>query len=326
MASHNTSPPPAPPSTTPPSRRPRGTRRPGGKTLRNGRGDRITIALMLGVPALLVLGLVWLPALATVVLSFTRWDGIGGWDTIEWTGVQNYVDAFTIYPPFQPALSNNLIWLVVLFTVPTVLGMFLAVLLDRQMRGGAVYQSIFYLPVVLSLALIGFIWQLIYSRDQGLLNSFLAFAADAPPVDWFGDPDLNLYAVLVAAGWRHTGYIMLLYLAGLKAVDPSLREAAAIDGAGPVRSFTHVVFPALLPINLVVVVVTVIDALRAFDIVWVINRGRNGLELISALVTSNVIGEASRVGFGSALAVIMLLISVVFIIIYVATMLRGARR
>lgn len=326
MASHNTSPPPAPPSTTPPSRRPRGTRRPGGNTLRNGRGDRITIALMLGVPALLVLGLVWLPALATVVLSFTRWDGIGGWDTIEWTGVQNYVDAFTIYPPFQPALSNNLIWLVVLFTVPTVLGMFLAVLLDRQMRGGAVYQSIFYLPVVLSLALIGFIWQLIYSRDQGLLNSFLAFAADAPPVDWFGDPDLNLYAVLVAAGWRHTGYIMLLYLAGLKAVDPSLREAAAIDGAGPVRSFTHVVFPALLPINLVVVVVTVIDALRAFDIVWVINRGRNGLELISALVTSNVIGEASRVGFGSALAVIMLLISVVFIIIYVATMLRGARR
>ena len=116
---------------------------------------------MLGVPALLVLGLVWLPALATVVLSFTRWDGIGGWDTIEWNGVQNYVDAFTIYPPFQPALSNNLIWLVVLFTVPTVLGMFLAVLLDRQLRGGAVYQSIFYLPVVLSLALIGFIWQLI---------------------------------------------------------------------------------------------------------------------------------------------------------------------
>lgn len=326
MASHNTSPPPAPPSTPSPSRRPRGTRRPGGGTLRNGRGDRITIALMLGGPALLVVGLVWLPALATVVLSFTRWDGIGGWDTIEWTGVQNYVDAFTIYPPFQPALSNNLIWLVVLFTVPTVLGMFLAVLLDRQMRGGTVYQSIFFLPVVLSLALIGFIWQLIYSRDQGLLNSFLAFAADAPPVDWFGDPDLNLYAVLVAAGWRHTGYIMLLYLAGLKAVDPSLREAAAIDGAGPVRTFTHVVFPALLPINLVVVVVTVIDALRAFDIVWVINRGRNGLELISALVTSNVIGEASRVGFGSALAVIMLLISVVFIVVYVATMLRGARR
>jgi multiple sugar transport system permease protein len=315
--------PPAPP--TGPTRRTGRARRPGTGP-RHGRGDRAALALMLGVPALLVVGLVWLPAMATVLLSFTRWDGIGGLDTIEWIGVQNYTDAFTIYPPFEPALRNNLVWLAVLFTVPTLLGMFLAVLLDREMRGGSVYRSIFYLPVVLSLALIGFVWQLIYSRDQGLLNAFLALVADAPAVDWFGNPDINLYAVLVAAGWRHTGYIMLLYLAGLKAVDPSLREAAAIDGAGPVRTFTRVVFPALLPVNLVVVVVTVIDALRAFDIVWVVNRGRNGLELISALVTSNVIGEASRVGFGSALAVVMLVISLVFIVVYVSTMLRGAHR
>ncbi|MFJ9556358.1 carbohydrate ABC transporter permease [Nocardiopsis sp. NPDC101807] len=329
MASNGPPPPPAARTDGPPppapARRTGRARRPGTGP-RHGRADRAALALMLGVPALLVIGLVWLPAAATVLLSFTRWDGIGGLDTIEWIGVQNYTDAFTIYPPFGPALRNNLVWLAFLFTVPTLLGMLLAVLLDRELRGGPVYQSIFYLPVVLSLALIGFVWQLIYSRDQGLLNAFLAVVADAPAVDWFGDPDINLYAVLVAAGWRHTGYIMLLYLAGLKAVDPSLREAAAIDGAGPVRTFTRVVFPALLPINLVVVVVTVIDALRAFDIVWVINRGRNGLELISALVTSNVIGEASRVGFGSALAVVMLVISLVFIVVYVSTMLRGAQR
>ena len=331
MASNAPPPPPAvrsdgtPAPPTGPTRRTGRARRPGTGP-RHGRGDRAALALMLGVPALLVVGLVWLPAMATVLLSFTRWDGIGGLETIEWIGVQNYTDAFTIYPPFEPALRNNLVWLVVLFTVPTLLGMFLAVLLDREMRGGSVYRSIFYLPVVLSLALIGFVWQLIYSRDQGLLNAFLALVSDAPAVDWFGNPDINLYAVLVAAGWRHTGYIMLLYLAGLKAVDPSLREAAAIDGAGPVRTFTRVVFPALLPVNLVVVVVTVIDALRAFDIVWIINRGRNGLELISALVTSNVIGEASRVGFGSALAVVMLAISLVFIVVYVSTMLRGAHR
>ncbi|WP_197285967.1 carbohydrate ABC transporter permease [Nocardiopsis sp. NRRL B-16309] len=321
MASPGTAaaPPAAPPPPEPRPRRPR-------TALRHDRADRISLALMLGVPALLVLGLVWIPAAVTVVLSFTRWDGIGGLDTIEWVGTQNYVDAATIYPPFEPALRNNLVWLLALFTVPTLLGMFLAVLLDRELRGGRIYQSVFYLPVVLSLALIGFIWQLVYSSDQGLLNAFLALFSNAPAVDWFGDPDINLYAVLVAAGWRHTGYIMLLYLAGLKAVDPSLREAAAIDGAGPVRTFTSVVFPALLPINLVVVVVTVIDGLRAFDIVWIINRGRNGLELISALVTSNVIGEASRVGFGSALAVVMLAISLVFITIYVSTVLRGAQR
>ena len=115
--------------------------------------------------------------------------------------------------------------------------------------------------------------------------------------------------MLLFASWRHAGYIMILYLAGLKSVDPSLREAAAIDGANARQTFLRVVFPAMQPINVVVLVVTIIEALRAFDLVYVVNKGRNGLELISVLVTNNIIGEASRIGFGSALAVILLVIS-----------------
>jgi ABC-type sugar transport system permease subunit len=121
----------------------------------------------------------------------------------------------------------------------------------------------------------------------------------------------------VFACWRHAGYIMILYLAGLKSLDPSLREAAAIDGAGEWHAFRTVVFPALRPINIVVAVVTVIEALRAFDIVYIINNGRNGLELLSVLVTDNIIGEASRVGYGSAIAVILLTISIIPISIFV---------
>ena len=132
--------------------------------------------------------------------------------------------------------------------------------------------------------------------------------------------------MLVAAGWRHVGYIMLLYLAGLKGVDPSLREAASVDGASETSTFFRVVFPVLRPINIIVLVVTVIESLRAFDLVWVINKGRNGLELISALVTQNVVGEASRIGFGSALATIMLVVSLVFITIYLAIVMRENRR
>ena len=96
---------------------------------------------------------------------------------------------------------------------------------------------------------------------------------------------------------------MILYLAGLKALDPSLREAAAIDGASECARFFRVVLPALKPINIVLVVITVIEALRAFDIVYIINRGRNGLELLSVLITDNIVGEASRIGYGSAIAV-----------------------
>jgi multiple sugar transport system permease protein len=283
--------------------------------------DRIFLALMVLVPTALVVGLVWLPAIATVALSFASWTGVGSLDTIKWIGTQNYVDVFTIYPPFKPALTHNLIWLVFLFVVPTCLGIFLAVLLDRELRATRFYQTALFLPVVLSLALIGFIWQLIYSRDQGLLNAVLN-----TQIDWYGDSRWNLWAVLVAAGWKHAGYIMLLYLAGLKGVDPSLREAAAVDGASPVRTFFSVVLPVMKPINIIIIVVTVIEALRAFDIVWVINKGTNGLELISTLVTANVVGEASRIGFGSALATIMLVISLVFITIFLSTVMRGERR
>ncbi|MFY2789386.1 carbohydrate ABC transporter permease [Rhodococcus sp. KRD162] len=280
--------------------------------------EKWTIALMLGVPAMIVVGLVWIPTVFTVILSFARWDGIGGTSSIEWIGTQNYADAVQAYPPFQQALQNNVLWLVFLFLVPTVIGILLAILLDKNLKGSRLYQSIFYVPVVLSMALIGFIWQLIYSTEGGVLNSLLG-----TDVDWLGDPDINIWAVMVAAGWRHTGYIMLLYLAGLKAIDPSVREAAVMDGAGPIRTFFSVIFPLMKNTNLLIIVITVIEALRAFDLVWVINKGRNGLELISALVTANVVGEASRVGFGSALATIMLGISLVFIALYLAIVLRS---
>ncbi|MDQ3787362.1 MAG: sugar ABC transporter permease [Actinomycetota bacterium] len=282
--------------------------------------DKLTVVLMVAVPAIVVTGLVWFPAISTIVLSFTDWNGIGNVSDMNFVGWRNYSDVTSNYPPFAPAMEHNLIWLVVFFVGPTLLGIFLAVLLDREIRGSRFYQSVFFLPVVLSLALIGFIWQLIYSRDQGLLNA--VFGGET---DWFGDPDINLWAVLVAAGWRHTGYIMLLYLAGLKAVDPALREAAAVDGASEVRTFFQVIWPVMRPVNIVILVITVIESLRAFDIVWVINKGRNGLELISTLVTQNVIGEASRVGFGSALATIMIAISTVFIVIYLIQVMREQR-
>jgi multiple sugar transport system permease protein len=287
------------------------------RAVRLSTSDRVAIALMLGIPTLVVGALIWFPTVASIVLSFTNWDGIGGVGTAKWVGTQNYREIGTIYPPFWPAVEHNAIWLAFLTFVATPFGLLLAYLLDKNMRGSRIYQSIFFLPVVLSLAIIGFIWQLIYSPTQGLINNLTGNASSGHVIDWLGNPKLNLWAVLVAVGWRHAGYIMVLYLAGLKAIDPSLREAAAIDGAGEWHAFRTVVFPALRPINIVIVVVTVIEALRAFDIVYIINRGRNGLELLSVLVTDNIIGEASRIGYGSAIAVILILISIVPIVVFV---------
>src|SRR5919199_539575 len=280
------------------------------------RQDKVVLALMLGVPTAVHLFLVWFPALASVVLSFTRWNGVGGLGTLEPIGLKNYSDIVSIYPPFWPSLAHNLIWLVVLIGLATPFGMFLAVLLDREIRGLSFYQSVFFLPVVLSLAIVGFIVDLFFAPEQGLVNNVLGTTRPGNLINWLGTPNLNLACVLLFASWRHAGYIMVLYLAGLKSVDPSLREAAAIDGASPRQTFFRVVFPAMQPINVVVLVITIIEALRAFDLVYVVNRGRNGLELLSVLVTNNIIGEASRIGFGSALAVILLVISLGAIIPY----------
>lgn len=282
--------------------------------------DRAVVIAMVGVPTFVVVFLVWVPAILSVVLSFGAWNGIGDVDQIQWIGTKNYSDIVDIYPPFWPAIQHNAIWLVFLFFGPTLLGMLLAVVLDRNMRGSRFYQTAFYMPVVLSLALVGFIWQLFYSRDQGLINQ--VFNSE---VDWYGDSSVNLWAVLVATAWRHTGYVMLIYLAGLKGVDASLREAAAMDGANERQTFFRVVFPVMRPINMIVLVIVVIESLRAFDLVWVVNRGTNGLELIGALVAQNVVGEASRYGFGSALAVIMMLISTVFITIYLRIVFKEER-
>ncbi|MDQ1531682.1 MAG: multiple sugar transport system permease protein, partial [Microbacteriaceae bacterium] len=168
------------------------------------------------------------------------------------------------------------------------------------------------------LALIGIIWELIYSQDNGLLNYLLGTAGTSRAVDWFGNSNVNLWAALVAATWRHAGYIMILYLAGLKGVDPSLREAASLDGANGRQTFFRVVFPAMAPTNVIIVVITVIESLRAFDIVYVINHGRNGLELLSVLVVQYLVGETQVIGIGSAFAVVLLVISLVPIIFYLS--------
>jgi multiple sugar transport system permease protein len=288
------------------------------KTRRYSARDVTILVIGLGVAVIVNVGLIWGPTVASIGLSGTDWNGIG---PIEWVGGQNYHDLAAEYPPFWSAVRNNLLWLGFLGLIATPFGLFCAVLLDRRLRLSRVYQSALYMPVVLSLAVVGFIAQLVYSSDYGVLNAVTGLT-----VDWLGDSSINIWVVMVAAGWRHVGYVMVIYLAGLKAVDPALKEAAAIDGASERQTFFRVVFPTLRPVNVIVLVITVIEALRAFDIVYAINKGRNGLELLSVLVTENIVGEASRIGFGSAIAVILLAISMGFIVTYLSQMFKGEER
>jgi ABC-type sugar transport system permease subunit len=286
------------------------------------RSDKIVLGFLIGVPTFIVVALVWVPTFLSIILSFTSWNGIGGVGKIKFVGIRNYQQIFTIYPAFWSAVRNNLLWLVVLLLIATPMGMLLAYLLDKGLRGSLFYQTAFFMPVVLSLAVIGIIWQFMYAPELGLINNVLGKTAPGDQIDWLGNDTLNIWAALVAASWRHVGYIMMIYLAGLKGVDLSLREAAALDGATEWQAFRKVIFPSMRPVNIVVLVITIIEALRAFDLVFIINGGRNGLELLSVLVYDNIVGEASRIGYGSAIAVILLLISIGPIMYYLVNAFR----
>jgi len=307
------------------------------------RRDKLTVAAMIGVPLLLDAAFVWIPALASVFLSFTKWTGVGSLHLKSCSefpsapgipqpgclyGVQNYKQAVTIYPDFWPAVQHNAIWLLVFILIATPLGMLFAVIIDRGIKGSRIYQSVLYLPVMLSLALIGIIWELIYANNYGLINTVIGRNGNDNLIDWLGNPHLNLWALLVEASWRQAGYVMVLYLAGLKAVDPSLREASLVDGANPWQTFWRVVFPTMRPINIVVLVVTVIESLRAFDLVYITSKGNplRGLELLSVAVTQNIVGETQRIGFGSALGVILLVISLVPISVFLYQTFRREER
>jgi multiple sugar transport system permease protein len=287
------------------------------------RYDRRVLMAMVGIPLLLDVIFIWWPTMSSVLLSFTNYNGVGDVTPANFIGLKNYQFLFTGYTLFWPAFTHNVIWLAWLFFLATPVGIFFAVLLDRDIRGTGFYQSVFYLPVVLSLVIVGFIWELQFSPTDGFINNAFGVVKSGNIIDWLGNPRINLFAVLIAASWRHVGYVMVIYLAGLKSVDPTLREAAKVDGANEVQTFFRVVFPVLAPINTVIAVITAIEALRAFDIAFIINQGKNGLELLSILITNNSISEASLIGFGSAIAVVLLVISLGPIVLFLSRVMRA---
>ena len=283
------------------------------------KGDRLTLSLFVGVPAFLHIVWVWIPALLTVALSFTYWNGVQ-LSNIRWAGVANYETIFTASAQFWPAMRNNTYWLLWFSFIATPLGVLLAYQVDRKIRGHKIYESIYYIPVVLSMAVIGIIWRFMFG-PTGLVQVLLGYPGIEDAIPIFGNYDINTYVILSIASWRHIGYIMLLYLAGLKSVDPSLREAAAIDGATEWQSFRKVVLPAMKPVNVIIIVITVIESLRAFDLVYILYGTSTGWPILGMLVFQNIYGQSASM-LGAAYAVILLLLSITPIVFYLRTVFR----
>lgn len=274
--------------------------------------DRLTLTAFVGIPTAFHILLVWVPAIGTIGLSFTFWTGIHISD-IKWAGLQNYNNIFTGTPVFWDAIWHNVIWLVWFGLIATPLGILLAYQIDRQIKGHRFYESAFFVPVVLSLAVTGIIWNFMLQPGgfvQGMLGRDIG-----NPISIYGNYDINTYVILGIASWRHIGYIMLLYLSGLKSVDSSLKEASAIDGATEWQTFRKVILPTMKPVNIIIVVITLIESLRAFDLVYIIYGSPTIFPLLNLLVFQNFAGQGISMK-GAAYAVILLLLCIVPIITY----------
>ena len=262
----------------------------------------------------LALYVVWIiaPTLYTFYLSLTNWDGVS---TPQYIGLKNYETLFR-QSALTESLTNNLRWLVVFVTVPTTLGLGLALIFNTDMRGGRWYKVSFYSPLVLSWPVIALVWSWVYHPTRGLINSLLIEGGiTSNPPGWLADRDLAIYCIIAAAAWRQVGYVMVLYLAGLKNLDPTYIDAGLVDGANRWQLFRHVILPLLAPVTTIVFVISVIDSLRSFDLAQVMTRGGQGTRVLANFMYIEAFNNY-RMGYGAAIAVVLFSISIVFVGIY----------
>lgn len=285
---------------------------------------RLTPYLFVAFPLLIYLIWVIGPMLYTFYLSLTDWDGISDMNFIR---LDNYRRLFRDRI-FFTAFFNNIKWIVSFITVPIVCGLVLAMILNRSVPGAKVFKAIFFFPMVLSFVVMGLIWSWMYQPDNGIINSVLRLIGlGVLAKGWLSEPDLVIWSIIFVGIWRQVGYVMLLYLAGLQSVNTDLVDASKVDGANGWQSFRHVIFPQLAPITVVVVVISIIDSLRAFDLVYVMTRG--GPFNSSQVLASFMYNEAFwnyRMGYGASISVILFMISLLFIFMYLIRIFRTESR
>ena len=286
----------------------------------------LTPYLFLIVPLLLYM--VWIigPMLYTFYLSLTDWDGIS--PETKYIGLKNFETLFgslgkTVPSAFEYSLVNNLKWLLTFTTIPIVIGLGLAIILNQDIRGDRFFKVGIFLPQVLSFAVVALIWAWIYNPRAGLINSFLISLGVEDPPGWLADKSLATWSIITAAIWRQIGYVMILYIAGLKNIDLTLIDATKVDGANSWQRFRYVVFPLLAPVTTIVVVISIIDSLRTFDLVQIMTRGgpANATSVLANLMYIQAFNNY-KMGLGAATAVVLFIISLVFIIIYLQRIMR----
>jgi multiple sugar transport system permease protein/raffinose/stachyose/melibiose transport system permease protein len=272
-------------------------------------------AVFLSLPLFFYISIIVIPLLSSFYYSFTDWNGFN--KEYNFVGLDNFAK-ITTDPLFSNATKNTIIWMLAAIIVPSIGGLFIALILNEGIRGANVYKSLFYLPICLSLVVVGQVWIWVYQPDWGLLNIILdAVHLSHWKLAWLANKNAALFAVIFAWSWQQMGLAMVIFLAGLTSVPTELTEAAQIDGASYFQSLWNVVIPLLRPATVVVIALAVINSLKSFDIVYIMTGGgpfhkSDTLAMLMYLESF----KSYYMGYGSAIAVVLFLIALVIIAFY----------
>ncbi|MBW4084348.1 carbohydrate ABC transporter permease [Paenibacillus sp. S150] len=270
------------------------------------------------LPALLAyLIVIVAPSLYTLRLSFYSWNGIAA--DKKFVGLKNYTYLLTEDAVFRVALRNNILWMAGSLIVIIGIGLMLALLLNRRLKGRSVFRSIFYFPYVLSGIIVALMWTWLYHPTKGFFNVILeqiGLSQLAHP--WLADPKTALAAVFVAAVWQGVGLPMVLFLAGLQSIPRDCYEAAIIDGAKPRQSFRYITIPLLSETFVIVFATTLVNAMKVYDIIYGMTAGgpAQSTQVLSSWMYYQTF-KFNNIGAGSAISWVLVLITMIIIIPYV---------
>ena len=278
----------------------------------------ITPWLFLILPILFFSVYVIIPIAQSFWISFHQWDGLG---EKTWVGMANYERLLLHDRKFGISFWNNLKWLV-LYLLAIPMGLFISLFLNQTVTGIRLYKSLFFFPFVISQVVVGLVFSWFYLPKEGLLNAILT-TFGLEPINVLGDPNMATYGIIAAGLWPQTAYCMILYLTGLNAVDPEQVEAARLDGAKGHKMLWYVILPQLKPATFIAFVVTIIGALRSFDLISVMTNGGpfGSTRVLSFYMFEESLSEFGfRMGYGAAIAVVLFFIMLFFIVYFLWSM------
>ncbi len=278
--------------------------------------DNLTIALFLLPAVVLFLIFVIYPIFQSIYYSLFDWKGFG--PAVDFVGLKNFVDILADQV-FITALKNGLLIIVFSLVLQLPLALVLAVLVGRDLPGRGFFRTIFFMPYVLSEVITAIMWLSLYNPDpsRGFLNALLVLLPGLKPILWLADPHIVLMSIFVALTWKFFGFHMLLYLAGLQNIPTEIEEAARIDGASSFQNFFYITLPLLGSTIRTTVYLSVLGSLQQFILVWIMTKGGpvNASEVMATYMYRFGFIRF-QLGYGSAVAVYMFLLCLVFSLVY----------